>query len=266
MIRLGRNVPLSGVLRTVTMPLCSAAVSIGNKIDARRADRDTVEALQRRLDELQAQNEALRTQLEIDEKDTHAKEPYGGIFTLSLFDAYTLLPAHTVSTDGRACPSSIIVDVGSRDGVTLHAPCVTAAGLVGYVTDVGIGWAKISTIGNAGFSVGIIDRSSGWNGVLCGRGTSSASAADACRLQYTNADSQFNTGDILYPSGLGSVFPAGIPVGLVNDVEQTVHNRLTYAGVTPLCDLTAQGLSTGTLWLMLGGNVASAEKTGGELP
>ncbi len=247
----GRDVPLSGLLRSVTRPICSFAVSLRDSIAQKQAQQKSVDELQAQVAQLQEQNAALQTQLAQKTGEDYADMTVRGLLPKGYASRYDLLQARVIGTDGKACPGTVTVNVGSRNGVTKYAPVMTSAGLVGYVSDVGSGWAKITTLADAAFSCGITDNVTGWSGVLRGTGSSSASATDTVEIRYTDENSLFYAGDLLVTSGVGSVFPAGLPIGTVAQINTRTYDRLITAKVTPLADITAQALTQNTLWLLI---------------
>ncbi len=127
--------------------------------------------------------------------------------------------------------SYITIDKGSSSGIKKSDPVITAQGLLGQVTDVGKNWAKISTIINSESSVGVRIVRNGEIGIL--EGDVKLSKSNKSKLAYLVSNASIIPGDILETSGLGGIYPPGLMVGKISEMQTNNMGRLDYAIVEP---------------------------------
>jgi rod shape-determining protein MreC len=130
----------------------------------------------------------------------------------------------------------VVVGVGSSDGVRLHDPVVTQDGLVGQVTRVYTHVAQVTQIDDESSYVSLLDLKTGASGILRHNDAGSSIILDSVPKQEL-----VNQGDALVTAGwrsgnLSSIFPRGIPVGIVSSVSQTDIDPYKQIEVTPLVD------------------------------
>jgi rod shape-determining protein MreC len=126
--------------------------------------------------------------------------------------------ASVVAGSGSNFQLSVTVDAGSRQGVARDMAVVDADGLVGRVTRVSAGYATVLLV---------TDPASGVAATLPGgrRGRAAGivrgSGAQLLSFQPVRAGTAVRRGDPVVTQGYqGGVFPAGLPIGVVERVEQ----------------------------------------------
>jgi len=108
----------------------------------------------------------------------------------------------------------VIIDRGTEDGVKRKDPVISYSGLVGMVTEVFSDTAKVEVVLNPGSNVSVINSRTRTVGIVRGDGRGQMAVDFYDRLDDVKA------GDILITSGLGGVYPKGIIVGQVDEVEE----------------------------------------------
>jgi rod shape-determining protein MreC len=119
----------------------------------------------------------------------------------------------TLPTDGR----TLLLSAGSRDGVRLFAPVLSADGLVGVVRTVEPEWSIAMTWAHPEFRASAFAE----NGTVFGIVAPAASASGSeslLELQGVPYRDSIMPGTPVVTSGLGGVFPRGIPLGTVMGV------------------------------------------------
>lgn len=132
--------------------------------------------------------------------------------------------------------NEFIIDKGSVDGIEENFCVVTEDGLVGRIKDVGINWARVSTLVDSSMSVGVTVVRTGDVAMI--EGADSLKGDGLCKLTYVNKDAQIVEGDILKTSGLGNMFIPGIPAGRVVSIETDETGISKYAKVEPMVNLS----------------------------
>ncbi len=166
------------------------------------AQRDSLAQLGRGVGSLVSENEELRRLLGLGQK-------LGPGF-ISAEVMHQPLP-----TDGR----TLLLDAGSRKGVKPMSPVVSPYGLIGVVRDVDENTSVAMTWAHPEFRVsGVSD-----NGVVAGIvGPTATGDASRTGLEFraiTYRDT-LPEGSMIVASGLGGVYPRGVPIGMVEGIER----------------------------------------------
>ena len=104
----------------------------------------------------------------------------------------------------------LVLDAGTRDGVTVGQSVIDAGGLVGQIIAVRPGSATVLLITDPDHAVPVIVARTGVRLVAYGQGRS-----DRLALPNIPLSGDLKVGDVVITSGLGGRFPAGFPVGTV---------------------------------------------------
>ena len=141
----------------------------------------------------------------------------------------TFVTARVVAEPGGAFARSVLVMAGRRDGVRRGQAALSGSGLVGRVVDVGEWSARVLLITDLNARIPVMLELARVRAVLGGDNS------DRPRLLHIPSDVTVSVGDRIVTSGIGGVFPPGLPVGVIS----TVNDRLVR--VTPLADLLSPG-------------------------
>lgn len=202
------TLPIQRLLREAGNELRSASGAVEDSTTLReRAEQLektvaqlTVENL--RLKEIEAENVRLRSLLQF--RDVHPSTTYKG----------GQLVGRIVANEPGNLVQSILIDIGSNNGIEAGMPVVTELGLVGRVTEVYSNAARVLLITDSSSNVNTMLQNTRLRGILRGR------AGQSPIMDYLPQDQPILVGDIVVTSGEGGRFPIGIPVGQVVEVEQ----------------------------------------------
>jgi rod shape-determining protein MreC len=153
---------------------------------------------------------------------------------------YTGLATAVIARPSQPFARSIVVAVGSVDGVQLNAPVVTADGLVGLVTRVGSSSSRVRLLTDEESAVSAIDlRTSAAGIVRHGRGSGSTLVLDRVPKEL-----KVRVGDTIVTAGtragaLSSLYPRGIPLGEVTSVGQADTDLYKQVQVQPFADFSS---------------------------
>ena len=126
---------------------------------------------------------------------------------------------------------SLTVNRGRGDAVARLTAVIAPDGLVGRIVDVRTGSSVVQVLTDPASSVGAHVVRTRTPGVVEGepRGT--------LRFKYMPRDgSGLQIGDLVVSSGLGGLFPGGIPIGRVRTIDDRGSALFNYAQVTPAVD------------------------------
>jgi rod shape-determining protein MreC len=201
----------AGLRRTVVAPLLSLQHQAERARNA-LVERDAVNA---RIDSLTLRNDRL-AELAYENERLRRLIGLGGKLGTGFVAAEALHPA------GRAEGDMVMLTVGSNVGVVARAPVVAPDGLVGMVTTVdprmslAILWThpdfRASAMAADGSAFGIVQPHQGGE-------------PDRFLLEMrgVNFRSALEKGTLVTTSGLGGVYPRGIPIGVVVDEVKTIE-------------------------------------------
>ncbi len=127
--------------------------------------------------------------------------------------------------------SVYMLDVGTADGIEKNMTVLSSGVVLGYISEVGKNWSKVTSILEASASVGVFVERSGVMGVL--EGEYSLSRDGICRMNYLEENADIKVGDRIVTSGYGSVYPRGLIVGYVESIENNEFSRTVVAYVRP---------------------------------
>jgi len=128
------------------------------------------------------------------------------------------------------------VDRGTAHGIAEGMPVVTPDGVLGYVDEVGLTWAKIRTLIESATSIGAAVERTGELGLV--EGSFSLAADGLCQITYLSAESDVRVGDRIVTSGYGSVYPRGLVIGTVSEIVPDPYSRTLSAYILPAAALT----------------------------
>ncbi|MBN1695206.1 rod shape-determining protein MreC [candidate division WOR-3 bacterium] len=122
------------------------------------------------------------------------------------------------------------IDKGTSEGIERNAPVIGFKGIVGKVLKTGNNTSVIQTLKNYNSAISVKDTRSGIEGILKWNKKFFIEGVP----QYAD----LRKGDSLLTSGRGSVFPKGLPVGIVTYVNKKMGDYLLEIEVEPFEDLT----------------------------
>lgn len=175
-----------------------------------RSAQDENDALKQRIQELEVELKA--------KEDLAAEnERLNGLLNLKEKSQYKVLNARIIGRDPSIWFDSSIVNRGSLDGVKLNMPVVTNGGLLGRVTAVGPLTAQVDLLTRDKSGIGaVVGEISGSNsiGVVVG-----SSKRDLVEMRYVPGTVEIKPGQAVYTTGQDGIYPAGLKVGEIVEVE-----------------------------------------------
>ena len=143
-----------------------------------------------------------------------------------------LLAARVIGWDSSGLFKSITIDKGKDDGIRVSMPVVNAEGVVGRIISVSPGYSQVLLVTDQNSSVdGLVQRSRG-RGILKGRGSRE------CLFEYVIKTCDIKNGDTIVTSGMGGVFPKGLYLGVVTQIEDFPNKLFKDVRVVPAVDFS----------------------------
>ena len=149
---------------------------------------------------------------------------------------FTFQDAMVIGRDGNDPFGSFTIDKGLLQGVALHDPVITAEGLVGYITEASASQSVVTTVLSPALNASAYGPRTKDNGIVSGDGE--LASRGLTRFGYLSKDANVAVGDYVVSSGAGGIFPAGLLVGTVAEIQQDPMDSSTYAVVKPAAALS----------------------------
>ncbi len=220
------------VAATVLYPLQMAALAPRDALAGMGDYFSSISALQKEVHELKSQQVAQaqamqQAQLQMAENAQLRK----------LMDARAHLPVHSMMSeilyDARD-PSTrrVVLDRGARNGVQLGLPVIDNAGVVGQVTRVFPFTSEVTLLTDKEQAIPVQVLRSGLRSVAYGRGHSGL-----LDLRFVAPNADIQVGDVLVTSGLDGLYPAGLAVAKVVQVENVAQGAFGRVICQPLAGI-----------------------------
>jgi rod shape-determining protein MreC len=111
----------------------------------------------------------------------------------------------------------LFIDRGSLAGIALGSPVMDETGLLGQVTQLDPLGAQVTLVTDRDSTVPVEVARDGERGVLAGDADATSGGLE---LRWQAADTTVRVGDILVTSGLDGIYPAGLAVARVTEVQR----------------------------------------------
>jgi rod shape-determining protein MreC len=141
-----------------------------------------------------------------------------------------MLPSQVVGLDVSPWFRAVLIDRGERHGIRAGQPVITQDGVVGLVTAASNSAAKTMLL---------LDRQSAVDGVVQRtrvRGTVRGRGTDRLAFEFKVREADVRRGDVIISSGLDGVYPSGLRIGEVEEVQDAGGRLLQTAIVKPGVD------------------------------
>ena len=140
--------------------------------------------------------------------------------------------AEIMSVDANPYNHSLVIDVGTQDGVMDGQALVDADGVVGQVIEAGLMTSQAMLISDTDHALPVEVNRNGLRTIVVGTGK-----IDQLELPFVVNNADIRVGDLLVTSGLGGAFPAGYPVAIVESVTRLPHEPYADVTATPAASL-----------------------------
>lgn len=149
--------------------------------------------------------------------------------TLVRFDDkwdYPIVTARVVGHNPGRFLTTLVINRGTRHGVNENMPVFSMNGLVGRITKASYAYSRVQLLADPNLKLSVLERRTRVVGFL-----ESMDGHLLTAMIPTHAGVQ--AGDTLITSGLGGIFPKGIPVGTVKAVRKADLEVMSQMDVAP---------------------------------
>jgi len=129
----------------------------------------------------------------------------------------------------------VVIDKGGLAGIQVGSAVMDAHGVLGQVTRVFPMHSEVTLLIDRNQTIPVLNIRTGVRSVVYGDPTLGHGGGLELRFTASNADIQ--EGDLLTTSGMDGMFPAGLPVARVQQVEQRVDSTFAQVLCVPLAQI-----------------------------
>jgi rod shape-determining protein MreC len=203
---------LENTLLRILAPIGRLVAAGGDALSAARESVHTRGALERENSELREEVAELRREkLRLSGLELEAEEMARGLNFVA-GSGLELRAARVVYFDRRSNLRSMLLEVGARRA-RVDQVVVAERGLVGRVVESAGAYAKVQLITDRAASVGVLLEGARRQGVLRGAGPG------RLEVDYVPLQTRVEVGDRVVSAGIDGIYPRGLPVGVVTEVE-----------------------------------------------
>lgn len=219
-----------GIINKLVMPVQNGLTFLKNKIAGNTAFFEDINNLKNENEELKKQNEDLNKQLSemgIIKAENKTLREYANLS--DQYTKYTTVPAYIIDRDLSNLSSTIIINVGKREGVYENMPVVSTEGVIGHVISSTETTAKVQPIIDSSSSVSALLSISRDNIIVKGE------LGEDRKLKgtYISPDADLVLNDEVETSGLGGIYPKGLKIGKLLEIIETQNITERYVIIEP---------------------------------
>lgn len=132
---------------------------------------------------------------------------------------FKLLAARVIQRDPSNWWDAVIINRGYKDDpdLTSDQPVISPRGVVGKTTEVGPYTTRVVLLVDENCKVSAVTESSRAQGIVSGETMMNNRAGATCRFSFVPREVEFATGERVFTSGLGGIFPANLLIGVISE-------------------------------------------------
>jgi rod shape-determining protein MreC len=216
-------------------PFLSSGSGLQKQITSMRTGLKTLEQLERETAQLRVENRELRATnqgLREVEREVNSLRHQLNYRERSVFK---LVPAVVVTRDSSTWWHTITVNRGKEDGIEGDMAVVTDEGLVGKTTTVASSISVVLLTSDENCKVAATVEGTREQGIVQGERVTTG-LTPSLYLNFLSKQADLKPGQKVYTSGVGGVFPSGLPIGTVKNFR--VRELDGQAQLIPAVDLS----------------------------
>lgn len=148
---------------------------------------------------------------------------------------YESIGAKIIAKDPGIWYDGFTINKGTTDNLSANMVLIAPEGLVGKVLESGATFSKAQSILDSRSSVPAMSVRTGDLGVV--KGDYTLSNSGLCKMEYIDGDAEIMVGDEIVTSHLSDIYPEGLAIGKVLEIETDTNGLTKYAVIEPYVDL-----------------------------
>lgn len=224
---------IENIASNVVMPIENGLTYLKNKLNNNDKFFENIDLLKTENDSLKQKNNELEQKLREFEIIKNENEQLKQQLNLAeKYKNFKTVPGTIISRDISNYSKTLVINVGSENGIKEKMTVIAAEGLVGYVISTTDRTAKIQTITDSASATSCL-ASSTRDTMIC-KGT----IENKPQLSASNiaTDARIIQGDSVETSGLGGIYVKGIHVGKIKKVNAGSNKTDSYATIETAVD------------------------------
>lgn len=224
---------IENIASSIVMPIENGLTYLKNKLNNNDKFFENINELKTENEQLKQANSELEQQLREYEIIKNENEQLKQELNLAeKYGQYTTVPGTIISRDISNYSKTLIINVGSDNGIQEKMTVIADEGLVGYILSTTAKTAKVQTIIDSASATSCI-ASSTRDTMIC-KGT----IENKPQLTASNiaTDARIIQGDSVETSGLGGIYIKGIHVGKIKKVNEGSNKTDSYATIETAVD------------------------------
>lgn len=226
---------IEGLGNKLVMPMQNGLIYLKNKINSNNTFFENIDKLDEENANLKKENEELKTklsELEIIKAENTTLRAYANL--ADQYRDYKTVPAYIISKNLSNLSETMVINVGTDDGVKENMAVISADGIVGHTISVTNKTAKVQPIIDTASSVSGTMHISRDNLMVKGI----LNEKNKLRAVYINAEANLVLNDVVETSGLGGIYPKGLKIGILKEIIETANVTEKYAIIETAVDFS----------------------------
>lgn len=224
---------IENIASNIVMPIENGLTYLKNKLNNNDKFFENINELKAENESLKQANSELEKQLREYEIIKNENEQLKQELNLAeKYGEYTTVPGTIISRDISNYSKTLVINIGSDNGVQEKMTVIAEEGLVGYIVSTTNKTAKIQTIVDSASATSCI-ASSTRDTMICKGTIENKSILSASNIA---TDARIIQGDSVETSGLGGIYMKGIHVGKIKKVNEGANKTDSYATIETAVD------------------------------
>ena len=224
---------IENIASNIVMPIENGLTYLKNKLNNNDKFFENINELKTENASLEQKNSELEQQLREFEIIKNENEQLKQQLNLAeKYGQYTTIPGTVISRDISNYSKTLVINIGSDNGIQEKMTVIADEGLVGYVISTTNKTAKIQTIIDSASATSCI-ASSTRDTMICKGTMENKNVLSASNIA---TDARIIQGDSVETSGLGGIYLKGIHVGKIKKVNEGSNKTDSYATIETAVD------------------------------
>jgi len=189
------------------------------------------------VEKLRKENQELKLQLMQREEAVRENETLRKAVGWQQRAPWKVRLARVISRDPANWWRTLEIDLGTGEGVSKNMPVVTSEGLVGRVDEVAANYSRVVLLGDPKCRVAALIEDAKRDTGIIAPGEATLLDESIVQMTYVSRSSQISPGQRVVTSGLGGIFPKGIPIGHIVETTSIGYGLYLEARVKLIADL-----------------------------
>ena len=227
--------PLTSAIGVICSPLQKVSAVIAENLDGLSSSFVSSSVYKERNAELEAELAEYRKKLADYDEIKQKMESYEALYGVKKKNPdYKFCEGSVISRDAADLYGSFVINIGSKDGVSVDDPVIYGDYVLGIVKKVNVATCVVYSVLDPRVKIGAFESGTREYGYVCG--DEELFESGLCRLTGLDVSTSVVSGGIVCTSGAGGVFPNGLIIGDVVSVKNDDTSAAYYAEVKPFAE------------------------------